>query len=230
MLASAIRTAAVSHRVSAIPIGRREMTTALAALERIGLVLSLERDATVFFEGSDAKSYFKVTRGIIRTCKLLLDGRRLISDFYLPGDFFGLTGEGENLWSAEAVTAVTLMRWTRKHVDGLAEQHLGVAKCLRSMVSDDIVSAQEHMLLLGRKDATEKVASFLLMMADRGGDSQRVSLPMTRLDMADYLGLTVETVSRTVTQLRSRRLIRVQDSHDVIFVNRGAIEDLANAA
>jgi len=230
MLATAIRTAAASHRISAIPIGRLEMTTALAALERIGLVLSLERDATVFFEGGDAKSYFKVSRGIIRNCTLLSDGRRFISDFYLSGNFFGLTGEGQNLCSAEAVTAVTLVRWTRKSVAGLAERHPGVAKCLRLMVNDDIAAAQEHMLLLGRKDATEKVASFLLMMADRGGDSHRASLPMTRLDIADYLGLTIETVSRTVTELRSRRLIRLQDSHDVILVNRGAIEELANAA
>jgi CRP/FNR family transcriptional regulator, anaerobic regulatory protein len=230
MLAIAVPTARASDRFPIAPFVRREMTAALAALERIGLVVSLERDATVFFEGGDANSYFKVIRGIIRSCKFLSDGRRLISDFYLPGDFFGLTGEGENLWSAEAVTAVTLVRWTRKSVDGLAAQHPAVGKCLRSMVNEDIASAQEHMLLLGRKDATEKVASFLLMMADRGGDPQRVSLPMTRLDIADYLGLTIETVSRTVTQLRSRRLIRVQDSHDVIFLNRDAIEDLANAA
>jgi CRP-like cAMP-binding protein len=229
MLATAIRTTAASG-FPVVPFDRREMKTAIAALDRIGLVVSLKRDATIFFQEDVATSYFKVIEGVVRHCKFLSDGRRLISDFCVPGEFFGLAGVGKNLWSAEAVTAVALVRWTRRSLDTLVEEQPGVGKCIQSLVSDRIASMQEHMLLLGRKHATEKVASFLLMMADRNGDSERVLLRMTRLDIADYLGLTVETVSRTVTQLRRRRLIRVQDDHEVIFLNRDSIEHLANIA
>jgi CRP-like cAMP-binding protein len=229
MLATAMRAATAFNRLPIAPFDAREMSTAIAALDRIGLVISLEPNATIFFETGVANSYFKVFSGVVRGCKLLSDGRRLISDFYLAGDFFGLTDDGEHLWSAEAVTSVTFVRWTKRSVDALAEWKPVFGKCLRSMVSDDIASAREHMLLLGRKDAIERIASFLLMMADRGEDPERVSLPMTRLDIADYLGLTVETVSRTLGLLKSRRLIRLHESHEVIFLNRDAIEDLANA-
>jgi CRP-like cAMP-binding protein len=230
MLATAMRAATAFSRPPIAPFDAREISTALADLDRIGLVVSLEPNATIFFETGAANSYFKVVSGVVRGCKLLSDGRRLISDFYLPGDFFGLTDDGEHLWSAEAVTFVSFVRWSKRSVEALAEWKPALVKCLRSMVNDDIASAREHMLLLGRKDAIERVASFLLMMADRGEDPERVSLPMTRLDIADYLGLTVETVSRTLALLRSRSLIRVHESHEVAFLNRGAIEELANAA
>jgi CRP-like cAMP-binding protein len=201
---------------------------ALAELDRIGTPLALKRGETVFYEGDPADAYYKVVSGAVRSCKLLADGRRQIGQFFLAGDLFGLGLGGTWLFSAEAVTDAVLVRYARQHVDRLAGEEPAVGRCLLSVAARHLVAAHQQMLLLGRKTAEERIASFLLAMAERSGGRERFVLPMTRADIADYLGLTIETVSRTFTQLRNDGLIALRGTSEVVIADREALEDIAD--
>lgn len=203
---------------------------ALAALDAIGTAVSLSRDETLFREGDAARYCFKVLTGAVRSCKLLADGRRHIGDFLLPGDFVALEAADAYRFTVEAVSDATLMRYSRGALDRLMLQRPQLGKRLLGLVCGELSAAQSRMLLLGRKSAVERLASFLLMMAERNGDLDRVSLPMTRSDIADYLGLTIETVSRIFSQFKSRGVIQLRASSEVVLRSRGALEDLAEAA
>lgn len=205
----------------------RDLKAELAALDQFGMVMSLKREETLFLEGDQAKYYFKVVSGAVRSCRLLPDGRRHIGDFYLPGDFIALGQSGAYLFTAEAVTEVTLVRYVRNRVDRLIGERPQLGTCLFAMLSEDLSSAQKQMLLLGRKTALEKLASFLLTMADREGAGDHVGLPMTRADIADYLGLTIETVSRTLSQLKTARVIALRGAADIHILDREHLQELA---
>jgi CRP-like cAMP-binding protein len=153
----------------------------------------------------------------VRTCRILLDGRRQIAAFYLPGDVFGLETAGRHIFSAEAVTGANLLVVRRNHL--LSSQ-------LWSLMITELEHAQDHLVLLV-KTAPERVASFLLEMADRIRSSDAVELAMSRQDIADYLGLTVETVSRTLTQLESRSAIALPTSKRIVLRDRAALNQLA---
>jgi CRP-like cAMP-binding protein len=200
----------------------------LADFDQIGTVVSVRRNEAVFREGDPGRYWFKVLTGALRSCRLLPDGRRHISGFTLPGDFIGL--EDVYRFTAEALSDATLMRYSRQAIDRLVEQRPRLGKCLLGLICGDLSTAQSQMLLLGRKHAVEKLASFLLTMADRNGGADRVSLPMTRCDIADYLGLTTETVSRIFGQLKAQGVINLRASGDVGLKNRGALHALAAAA
>ncbi|HUA56885.1 MAG TPA: helix-turn-helix domain-containing protein, partial [Candidatus Sulfotelmatobacter sp.] len=144
------------------------------------------------------------------------------------GDFLGMVPEDVYLSGAVAIGPVTVSRFPRKQVEQLVAVSPLVARLLLRRACSELIAAQDQMLLLGRKSATEKVASFLVMIARRGrGDV--LDLPVTRADMADYLGLTIETVSRTLTSLREDGVIGVKRAH-ISIVRRAALEDLADAA
>jgi CRP/FNR family transcriptional regulator len=225
----AINTGHAAPRPSMRAAGRRaELRAELAALDQVGSVVTLKREETLFYEGDVAEHYFKVVTGAVRSCRLLPDGRRHIGDFYLPGDFIALSEVESYLFTAEAVTDVTLVRYVRRNVDQLIGQRPQLGTCLFAMVCDGLSSAQEQMLLLGRKTAQEKIASFLLMMAEREGQGDRVVLPMTRTDIGDYLGLTTETVSRTLTQLKNEGVITVKGIGEVNIADRETLEDMAD--
>lgn len=201
----------------------------ITVIDRVGTVATLKHDEAVFREGDKADYYFKVVRGAVRGCKLLADGRRHIGDFFLPGDFIGLDAGEDYAFSAEAVADVTILRYGRRKVDALAWQEPQVAKSLVKMMREDLCAARERMTLLGHMTAMERIASFLLTMSDRTGDT-KISLPMTRTDIGDYLGLTMETVSRAFSRLKSDGVIRQKNVHDVVIVDRDALEELAEAA
>jgi CRP/FNR family transcriptional regulator, anaerobic regulatory protein len=201
----------------------------IAAIDRIGTVVTLKRDDALFREGDLADYYFKVVSGAVRGCKLLADGRRHIGDFYLPGDFIGLDAAETYAFSAEAVSDVTIIRYARRKVEALAWQEPQVAKSLIKMMREGLCAARERMTLLGHLTAMERIASFLLTMADRTNDEQ-VSIPMTRTDIGDYLGLTMETVSRAFSQLKSEGVIKQKSMHEVVIADRDALEDLAEVA
>ena len=137
---------------------------------------------TLFSEGDEADSVYEVVHGMLRLYKLLPDGRRQITGFLSAGHFLGLAPEGVCVYTAEAITEVTLCRYKRKAFDRLIDEVPGFAKRLLTVASHELSAAQNQMLLLGRKAATEKVASFLLMMADQQGndDGEAVGIPMTR--------------------------------------------------
>jgi len=153
----------------------------------------------------------------------------LITGFLSAGNLLGLAPEGVCVYTAEAVTEVTLCRYRRVAFERLIDEVPGFAKRLLAVTSHELRAAQDRMLLLGRKSATEKVASFLLLMADRHGSDggDEVAVPMSRNDIADYLGLTIETVSRTLTKLKQDGLIARSASTRIVLCDRDRLEELA---
>lgn len=208
----------------------KEPADDFAALDRVGTVVSLGREDVLFYESDAAEHYFKVLTGAVRCCKLLADGRRHVSEFYLPGDFIGLDGEANYLFTAEAVTETSVVRYTRRSVDALALQEPRIGRRLLSIACHGVSVAQQKLVLLARKTAEERIATFLLDLADRNGETDRVSLPMSRTDIGDHLGLTMETVSRGLSHLKSEGLIALESSHHILFRNRGALAELADVA
>lgn len=171
----------------------------------------LDAHDTVFREGDPADCVYTLTSGSVKLSKLLGDGRRQIVGFVFPGDFFGFPVGGAYPYTAEAVTAIGLCRFSSARLAQLRQDNVELGALLFDRVVADLALAQEQMLLLGRMTAREKIAHFLLSLshrATRRSDPESpVALPMSRLDLADYLGLTTETVSRTFTQLKRAGLI-----------------------
>lgn len=187
---------------------------------------------TIFEEGDSAETVFNISSGEVRLYKLLPDGRRQITGFLRPGDFLGLSSHGTYAYSAETMTNANLCVFRIGDLNKLFDAYPKVRERLLEKANDELAAAQEQMLLLGRKTAREKVLSFLLARArheDDDGYNTEVSVPMTRSDIADYLGLTVETVSRTFTSLREEGLIETPTPNHVVLAKLNRIEDIAGA-
>ena len=195
-------------------------------LALMGTALPFARNVEIYGEGEPADYLYKVVEGAVRTYKLLNDGRRQIGGFYLPGDVFGLELEGEHRLTAEAICDSKIVLIKRSAVVALAARQSDVAHELWAMTARELASVQNLMLTLGRKTAQERVAAFLLEMAGRGDGANEVELPMSRLDIADYLGLTIETVSRTLTQLENTAAIELPSSRRIVLRNRPALNRL----
>jgi CRP-like cAMP-binding protein len=198
----------------------------LAGLDRLGTVVGVGRDNPLFAEGDAADCYFKVVNGAVRSCKVLADGRRHVGDFFLPGDFIGLDADEAYAFTAEAVGGATVIRYARRKVDALVGEDPQVAKSLVKIMREGLGAARARMELLGHLTAMERVAAFLLQMADRT-DDDNVILPMTRTDIGDYLGLTTETVSRSLSQLTSEGTISQKNPRMIAIVDRDALEGMA---
>jgi CRP-like cAMP-binding protein len=168
---------------------------------------------------------YKVTKGAVRTYKILCDGRRQIGGFYLPGDIFGLEIGKEHQFSAEAINDVRVLVVRRSAVISQAEHDCDAARELWSLTGRELNRVQGHLLLLV-KTAQQRVACFLLEMSARLAATDAIELPMSRQDIADYLGLTIETVSRTMTQLVSEQAIRLPSSRRIVLRNSGALRQL----
>lgn len=206
----------------------REATSSLIAeFDLMAARMKFARNAEIFGEGEPADYLYKIVSGAVRTSKLLSDGRRQIGAFLLPGDFFGMEASDEHRFSAEAVTDTVVLVVKRSAVEALAAHNCRIARTLWTMVARDLQRAQEHMLVLGRKNAQERLVTFLLDMARRAEAEDRVELPMSRQDIADYLGLTIETVSRTLTQLESSAAIEIPTSRCIMLRNRPALKHLS---
>lgn len=194
-------------------------------------ISSLQRKSPgeiLFAEGDTADSIYEVVRGMVRLYKLLPDGRRQITGFLSAGHLLGLAPAGVCVYTAEAITDVTVCRYKRAAFERLIDEVPGFARRLLAVTSHELHAAQDQMLLLGRKSATEKVASFLLLMADRHGqEMDEVQVPMTRGDIADYLGLTIETVSRTLSRLKQDGVIALPAPTHIEIRDRDGLEDLA---
>ncbi|MEC4594597.1 MULTISPECIES: cyclic nucleotide-binding domain-containing protein [Nitrospirillum] len=189
------------------------------------------RDQVIFSEGDTASSVRIITSGMVRILRMMADGRRQIVGFLQPGDMLGLAPGGTYLYSAEAVTSVTLRRLSRTQFDTLLERDPELRLRLLAATATELQVAQEQMLLLGRKTAPERLASFLLHQARRvtpePQDHCRIPLPMTRTDIADFLGLTMETVSRAFTRLKTAHLVRLLPDQMVELVDVEALIDLS---
>ncbi len=203
----------------------------LAEMSAIVSYLELGPGEPLFDEGQPAEHVFNVTAGAVKIYKLLADGRRQMTGFLFPGDFLGLANEETYAYSAEAVTHTVLCRFPRRKLERLLEQYPKMEHRLLGMASHELAVAQEQMLLLGRKTAREKIASFLLMLSrrsvQRGQNGNPVAVPMGRNDIGDYLGLATETVSRTFTQLKQGGSINLLPGGKVEMADRERLEDIA---
>jgi CRP-like cAMP-binding protein len=194
-------------------------------IERTAVLMSFSRNAEIYGETEPADHLYKLIRGTVRTCRVLIDGRRQIGAFYLPGDTFGVEAAEQHVFSAEAVTDVTVLVMNRNAAVALAEADDDVARQLWTLIGRELQLAHDHVSLL-IKTAPERVATFLLEMAQRIQSSDELELPMSRQDIADYLGLTIETVSRTLTQLENASVIELPCSKRVVLRNRAVLKRL----
>lgn len=195
------------------------------AMEAMGSQMRFASNEEIFGEGEPAEYVYKVAKGAVRTYKILCDGRRQIGGFYLPGDVFGLEIGKDHQFSAEAINNVTVLVVRRSAIISLAERDCDAARELWSFTGRELNRVQEHLLLLV-KSAQQRVASFLLEMSTRLHATEAIELPMSRQDIADYLGLTIETVSRTMTQLASEHTIGLQSSRRIVLRNARVLRQL----
>ncbi|HWP27060.1 MAG TPA: helix-turn-helix domain-containing protein [Xanthobacteraceae bacterium] len=184
--------------------------------------MSFNRNAEIYGENEPAEYLYKVISGAVRTYKVLADGRRQIGAFYLPGDVFGLESGDRHSFSAEAIVDSKILVVKRSTLENLAARDNEVAHQLWALTSRELRRVQEHIMLL-IKSARERVVAFLLEMAARVPSGDQIELPMSRQDIADYLGLTIETVSRTLSQLETSAAIELPTSRRVILRNRAAL-------
>ncbi|WP_300974988.1 cyclic nucleotide-binding domain-containing protein [Sphingomonas sp. LHG3406-1] len=204
----------------------------LAELRNSGATQRLEAGQPLFHEGDPATQVYNVTEGALKLTKLLPDGRRQVMAFILPGDFVGISLGGEHAFTAEALKRTRMCRFSRSRFHDFADEHPELEREIYRLAAHELAAAQAQMLLLGRKSALERVASFLLDLGKRqqkgcSGLPRSVSLPMSRIEIADYLGLTKETVSRVFAELKSRRLIRLITLNDIELIDRRNLAELA---
>jgi CRP-like cAMP-binding protein len=194
-------------------------------IELMGALVPFARNSEIYGENEPAEYLYKVVNGAVRTYKVLVDGRRQIGGFYLPGDMFGLETGDEHTFSAEAITDCKIIVIKRSVVVALAARDNDVARQMWELTARELQRAQDRILVL-IKSAQERVAGFLLEMADRASHGGAVELPMSRQDIADYLGLTIETVSRTLTQLEKSATIELPTARRIVLRNRSALARL----
>jgi CRP/FNR family transcriptional regulator, nitrogen fixation regulation protein len=228
-LAGSAYGAALDRAGSAAAITYSGQLDALLGFERIGNRRSVSRNEEIFAEGDSADCWYKVISGTVRLCKLLADGRRYIAEFYFSGDCFGLENMPERLFSAEAVSDAIVMRYPRRATERLIDESPSLARGLRDMTLRDLANAQVRMLMLGRMSAPERVATFLLDMFERRDASQVLDLPMSRNDIADYLGLTIETVCRVMSAFKRDGTIGIPTPHRIVLRDRAALAALREA-
>ncbi len=187
--------------------------------------------STIFGESDPADHVFNITTGAVKVYKLMPDGRRAITGFLFPGDFLGLTHRESYAYSAEAISPTKLCKFPRAKLERLLEDMPKLERRLLGLASHELAAAQDQMLLLGRKTAKERVASFLVLLSNaarrHGKPGSPVDLPMSRNDIADYLGLTIETVSRTFTQLKRDGTIQLLDGNRAKLANLEELQELA---
>lgn len=188
---------------------------------------SFEKGAAVFAEGDPATAFYKVVAGAVRTSQLLSDGRRQIDSFHLPGDIFGIESGARHVFSADVVEDATLIAYRGRCLDALAGADADLARQIAAAMIRSLERARAHMLLLGRKTALERIATFLLDLSARLPDMDHIDLPMSRMDIADHLGLTIETVSRLLTRLDRDGVIEVSaQRRSIILRDRAALRRL----
>jgi CRP-like cAMP-binding protein len=206
-------------------VGASEHEPLVQSMQLMGALMSYPRNAEIFGENEPADYVYKVVSGSVRTYKILNDGRRQISGFYLPGDVFGLQFADEHAFSAEAISDAKVLVVKRKALTALAGRDAAIGRELFDLTSRELRRMQNRILLLVQS-AQERVASFLLEMAERAAAGNIVELPMSRQDIADYLGLTIETISRTLTGLEIAAAIEVPTSRRIVLRNRSALNRL----
>src|SRR5689334_12825110 len=225
LIEHSFHSASSNHVVSRAPRSVPSVQTLAGPMEMMGAPMAFARNTEIYGEGEQADYAYKVVSGAVRTYRILADGRRQIGSFYLPGDVFGLEFGDEHGFSAEAVTKTEVLVVKRGALVALAARDSEVARELWRLTGRELARAQEHIVLL-IKTAQERVAAFLLEMAERRPAGDTIELPMSRQDIADYLGLTIETVSRTLSALENEAAIELPNSRRVVLRNRPALRGM----
>lgn len=207
-------------------------------LSRAAQRLSLPAGKLIMEEGETAQYFYNVNAGTVRLFKSLPDGRRQITGFAGPGHFIGLASPLINTVSAEAMEPVQICRFSRTTMQTLLQEYPALERKLLDVAMHELALSQQQMLLLGRKTALERVASFLLSWAQRQegcastklpASNLHMALPLSRTDLADYLGLTIETISRSLSHLKKEGLIEIPSIHEVVLVRPQALAKIAEA-
>ena len=210
----------VPHAFAPLPWAAPEKSD---GIELSGVVMHVPADRQIYAEGDEARCFYKVTSGVVRTCRFLSDGRRQIDAFHGEGAVFGFEAGAEHRMSAEAITDCTVIAYRRRGLEAMVSQDDQLGRWFFSHALNAMASAREHSLLLGRGSAAQKISAFLLEVAEREDGASVVELPMSRQDIADYLGLTIETVSRTLSQLDRDGLIGLPTARRVVLKDRRAL-------
>ncbi len=226
MFVQTVASRKIPHPMMLRPIGVPSVWhSTKGAVEMFGTTVPFRRNAEIYGDKEDAEYLYKVVSGSVRTYKVLTDGRRQIGGFYLTGDVFGLEGGDKHTLSAEAVANCLVVMIKRRALVARASRDLDIARMLWIITAAELQRTQDHVMLL-IKTAQERVAGFLLDMAARSPTCDEVELPMPRQDIADYLGLTIETVSRTLTQFENSAMIVIPSARRIAFRNRQALSRL----
>jgi CRP/FNR family transcriptional regulator, nitrogen fixation regulation protein len=191
-------------------------------IELSGVVINVAADRQIYGEGDEARCFYKVMSGVVRTCRFLSDGRRQIDAFHRVGDVFGFEAGADHRMAAEAVSDCCVIAYRRRGLETMVSQDDRLGRWFFSHAMSCMAFAREHSLLLGRGSAAQKISAFLQEVADRDGGTV-VDLAMSRQDIADYLGLTIETVSRTLSQLERDGLIGLPAARRVVLKDRRAL-------
>ncbi len=202
----------------------------LSALRAYGCKTGFARNETIFQEGDRAHTVYRIASGTIRLCRHTPDGRRHIVEFALPGDLFGVFDGNEQMFTAEAVGDVVLVAYPRIQFDRLSERDPRFRANILRHLSSNLAAVQLHAFVLGCRNAKERLASFIVRLADRTGamDTGRLDLSMSRQDIADHLGLTIETICRAVTVLKNEKVIGVPNTHQIVLRNVEVLCELAD--
>jgi CRP/FNR family nitrogen fixation transcriptional regulator len=187
---------------------------------------SYKKEEEIYGEDEPSEYVYQVVSGAVRSYKLLSDGRRQIGAFYLPGDVFGLESGPVHRLTAEAIVDTTVRLLKRRTLEHAAQSDVQIARSLWAMTACELRHAEDHMLLLGRKNAMERVANFLLEMDSRLAVAGMMALPMCRRDIGDYLGLTLETVSRALSQLHSQGILGFSGARQILLRNRQHLRNM----
>jgi CRP/FNR family nitrogen fixation transcriptional regulator len=200
--------------------------TAYESLQQLAVVARYDTDQPIYRYNDPAQYWFRIVAGAARKTALSGDGRRHIVDFLLPGDFFGFCASSGYHFCVEAIVGSLVARYPRRSAERLADSDPQVARHIRQATFESIARLQRLTFILASSSALEKVGAFLLEMANRTGveETRWVSLPMSRSDIADYLAMAVETVSRTLTALRARHAIAYRDARRVQICDREVLE------
>ncbi len=205
-----------------------------ARLAHLSTTVALQPHQMLFQEGDNAEHVYNVTCGSLSVSKSLADGRRQITGFLGPGDFLGLNTRNTYTISAEALTDTRVCRFPRQQFQRLIAETPPLEHRLLALAEGELARAQEQILLLGRKTAMERIASFLTLQSERavarGLPGNPIALPMTRAEVADYLGLTIETVSRCFTKLRKLDVIGLLAADRVQIKQPERLKALSEAA
>ena len=220
MLTSAV---AETHLYRPVAVSAQRKPAA-ETMGQIGLAMSFGRNAEIYAEGETSGYVYKVISGVVRISKLLPDGRRQISAFHLPGEMFGFEANELHHASAEAVVPTKVVAYRWEGVLGAERQSASFLRELLNLTVLGLRHTQDHLLLLGRKNALERLAEFLLEMSARIGGSSVLDLAMPRHDIADYLGLTLETVSRMFAELKEMGAIRLESARRVHLLDKAALK------